>query len=300
MTSLQKGFINNLHMSEQFLVKFWGVRDSIPSPGPDTLRYGGNTACLEMRVGAQRLVFDGGTGLRVLGQAMMSQLPLEAHLFFTHFHWDHIQGFPFFVPAFVKGNRFHLYGAIAPNGDTIEQRLHAQMLKPNFPIPLEIMQANLQFHTLTVGQPLQLGEVTINTANLSDQDEAIGYRVTWRNRAATYISTTEALTSRIKQNILDLAQHANLLIIDALHPQYNLPRESPSWQEAVNIAKAAQVETLVICHHDPLHNDEFLDHVKDHVALALEGGMIAYEGLEISLDSPASSTMTTSPVQVQA
>lgn len=283
-------------MSEQFLVKFWGVRDSIPSPGPDTVRYGGNTACLEMQVGSQRLVFDGGTGLRVLGQAMMSQLPIEAHLFFTHFHWDHIQGFPFFVPAFVKGNQFHLYGAIAPNGDTIEQRLHNQMLQPNFPIPLEIMQADLQFHTLTVGQPLQLGEVTINTANLSEEDEAVGYRVTWHNHTATYISTTESFSSQLTQNVLDLAQNANLLIIDALHPQQNTTGEYASWQEAVNIAKTAQVGKLVISHHDPLHTDEFLDHVKDHISLALEGGMIAYEGLEIRLDSQA----VIPPAQVQA
>jgi phosphoribosyl 1,2-cyclic phosphodiesterase len=284
-------------MSEQFLVKFWGVRDSIPSPGPDTVRYGGNTACLEMQVGSQRLVFDGGTGLRVLGQAMMSQLPIAAHIFFTHFHWDHIQGFPFFVPAFVKGNQFHLYGAIAPNGDTIEQRLHDQMLQPNFPIPLEIMQADLQFHTLNRGKPLQLGEVTINTANLSDQDEAIGYRINWHHQSVVYISTTETFTPQHKRNILDLAHHANLLIINALSTQPESDPNYASWQEVVNITKAAQVEKLVISHHDPLHNDEFLDHLKDHVNLTLAGVIIAYEGLEIRLDSQP---CTPSPAKVRA
>lgn len=93
-------------MQNQFTVHFWGVRGSIASPGAETVRYGGNTPCIEMRVGDSRLIFDGGTGLRVLGQTLLSQMPVKAHIFFTHSHWDHIQGFPFFVPAFIQGNCF--------------------------------------------------------------------------------------------------------------------------------------------------------------------------------------------------
>ncbi|MEO1068963.1 MAG: MBL fold metallo-hydrolase, partial [Cyanobacteria bacterium J06638_6] len=123
-------------LSEQFLVRFWGVRGSVASPGSSTVRYGGNTSCIEMLVGEHRLIFDGGTGLRELGNALLAEMPVEANLFFTHSHWDHIQGFPFFSPAFVSGNRFNIYGAVAPNGSTIEQRLNDQMLHPNFPVPL--------------------------------------------------------------------------------------------------------------------------------------------------------------------
>ena len=113
---------------QQFKLNFWGVRGSIPCTGAETVRYGGNTPCIEMVAGGERLIFDGGTGLRVLGQSLMGQLPVEAHMFFTHSHWDHIQGFPFFVPAFVKVNKFNIYGVVAPNGATIKQRLHDQML----------------------------------------------------------------------------------------------------------------------------------------------------------------------------
>jgi phosphoribosyl 1,2-cyclic phosphodiesterase len=130
----------------QFIVTFWGVRGSIASPGPETVRYGGNTPCVEMRVGSERLIFDGGTGIRVLGRSLLPQMPLEAHIFFTHSHWDHIQGFPFFEPAFTRGNCFHIYGSVAPNGSTIEQRLNDQMLHPNFPVPLQIMGADLKFY----------------------------------------------------------------------------------------------------------------------------------------------------------
>ena len=133
-------------LTPQFLVRFWGVRGSIPSPGPHTVKYGGNTSCVEMLVGGQRLIFDGGTGLRQLGIALLQQTtPVEAAIFFSHSHWDHIQGFPFFTPAFVPGNRFRIYGAIAPNGATIEQRLDDQMLHPNFPVPLQVMRGNLEF-----------------------------------------------------------------------------------------------------------------------------------------------------------
>jgi phosphoribosyl 1,2-cyclic phosphodiesterase len=105
-----------------------------------------------MRVGSERLIFDGGTGLRVLGQSLLSQMPVEAYMFFTHSHWDHIQGVPFFIPAFVKGNCFHIYGALAPNGASLKQRLTDQMLHPNFPVPLQVMQADLQFNDLKIGE----------------------------------------------------------------------------------------------------------------------------------------------------
>jgi phosphoribosyl 1,2-cyclic phosphodiesterase len=95
----------------QFTVRFWGVRGSIPTPGLETARYGGNTACVELQVAGKRLIFDGGTGLRVLGKHLVPEMPVQAHLFFTHTHWDRIQGFPFFIPAFIEGNRFDIYGA---------------------------------------------------------------------------------------------------------------------------------------------------------------------------------------------
>ena len=141
-------------MENQFKINFWGVRGSIPCPGASTVRYGGNTPCVEMEVGGERLIFDGGTGLRVLGQSLLGKMPVQAHIFFSHSHWDHIQGFPFFVPAFIKGNTFKIYGAVTPNGATIKQRLNDQMLHPNFPVPLQIMQSDLQFYDLDIGKKI--------------------------------------------------------------------------------------------------------------------------------------------------
>lgn len=279
------------NQSNRFTINFWGVRGSIPCPGVETVRYGGNTPCIEMVVGSERLIFDGGTGLRVLGQALLGQMPIKAHIFFTHSHWDHIQGFPFFTPAFIKGNHFNIYGAVAPNGSTIKQRHHDQMLHPNFPVPLQIMQAELQFYDLDIGEKLPIGEVMVENAKLNHPGEAIGYRVSWQGLTAAYVTDTEHFPDRLDENVLHLAENADVLIIDATYTDAEYYDKKTSkvgwghstWQEAVKIARTAKVKKLVIFHHDPLHNDDFLDTVSKDVAAAYPGAILAREGESIEL-----------------
>jgi phosphoribosyl 1,2-cyclic phosphodiesterase len=274
-----------------FTIHFWGVRGSIASPGPETVRYGGNTPCVEMRVGGTRLIFDGGTGLRLLGQSLLSQLPVEAYMFFTHSHWDHIQGFPFFIPAFIKGNKFHIHGAKTPGGMTIEQRLHDQMLHPNFPVPLQIMGADLLFYNIEVGEKIELADITIETARLNHPGESIGYRISWNGLSAAYITDTEHFSDRLDENVLRLARNADLIIYDAMYSdeEYNSPNSPKigwghsTWQEAIKVAKAANVKKLVIFHHDPLHNDDHMDTVGEEAAKLFPDAIIAREGLSIQL-----------------
>jgi len=283
-------------IQNRFKINFWGVRGSIPCPGAETVRYGGNTPCIEMQVAGERLIFDGGTGLRVLGQSLLSEMPLEAHIFFTHSHWDHIQGFPFFVPAFVKGNRFNIYGAVAPNGATIKQRHHDQMLHPNFPVPLQIMQANLQFYDITPGETLKIGEIAIENAKLNHPGEAVGYRVSWQGITVAYVTDTEHFPDRLDPNVLWLAREADLLIIDAAYTDEEYYSEKSSkvgwghstWQEAVKVAAAAQVKKLVIFHHDPLHNDDTLDRIGEEVSAAFPNSVMAREGESIEFLPQAS------------
>ena len=275
----------------QFSICFWGVRGSVACPGSQTVRYGGNTACIEMKVGGERLIFDGGTGLRNLGQRMLSEMPVKANMFFTHSHWDHIQGFPFFVPAFVPGNRFKIHGAIAPNGSTIEQRLNDQMLHPNFPVPLQIMGAELKFCDIEVGEKVNIGEVEITNAMLNHPGEAIGYRVSYRGHAAAYISDTEHFPDRLDDNVLRLAHNADVMIYDCTYTddEYHSKRFSKvgwghsTWQEAVKLAKAANVKQLVIFHHDPTHTDDFMDDIVLQTAAALPSSIVAREGMVLDL-----------------
>lgn len=279
------------HASEsyvsEFVVQFWGVRGSIAAPGSETVRYGGNTSCVEMRIGGQRLIFDGGTGLRVLGKNLLKQMPVEAHMFFTHSHWDHIQGFPFFVPAFVKGNCFHIYGAIAPNGATMKQRLHDQMLHPNFPVPMQVMQADLKFYDLFPGDVLELGDITIETGSLNHPNTAMGYRITWNNRTVVYATDTEHYPDRLDENLLHLARNAQMLIYDACYTdeEYHDPKAPKigwghsTWQEAIKLARAANVNKAVIFHHDPNHCDDFLDEVEAQVQSVFPNGVLAREGM---------------------
>jgi len=283
--------------SKLFQINFWGVRGSIPCPGPETVRYGGNTPCIEMQVAGERLIFDGGTGLRVLGQSILEQkLKLDAHLFFTHSHWDHIQGFPFFLPAFIKGNSLKIYGSIAPNGATIKQRLHDQMLHPNFPVPLQIMQGDLQFCDVIVGKPLKIGEVLIETAKLNHPGEAVGYRVTWQGKSAAYVTDTEHYPDRLDENVLWLAKDADVLIIDCTYTDQEYYDRNSSkvgwghstWQEAVKIAKAAGVKKLVIFHHDPAHNDDFLDRIGKEATAVFPNAVMAVEGQSIRLQPQSS------------
>lgn len=286
------------NLQNQFTVHFWGVRGSIACPGSETVRYGGNTPCVEMRVGSERLIFDGGTGLRVLGQSLLAQMPVTGHLFFSHYHWDHIQGFPFFVPAFIKINTFYIYGTIAPDGSTVQHRLNDQMLHPNFPVPLQIMGADLKFVDINVGKSIEIGdEVVVETALLNHPGEAVGYRVNWRNYAAAYVSDTEHFPDRLDENVLFLARNADVLIYDATYTNEEYYAEKTSkvgwghstWQEAVKIAKAAKVKRLVIFHHDPLHNDDFMDKTGEQVAEQFPNSLIAREGLSIQLSSPSNS-----------
>jgi len=282
---------NGQLIKDQFTVRFWGVRGSIACPGGHTVRYGGNTSCIEMLIDGHRLIFDGGTGLRVLGQELLQHTPIEASMFFTHSHWDHIQGFPFFTPAFVPGNKFNIYGTVAPNGSTVEQRLNDQMLHPNFPVPLQIMGADLRFHDIEIGESIQVDDIRVDNRLLNHPGEAVGYRVSWNGFAAAYVTDTEHFPDRLDDNVLWLAQDADVLIYDATYTDSEYYAEPvgkvgwghSTWQEAVKLAQAANVKQLVIFHHDPLHSDEFMDNVKQDVSEHFPNSVVAWEGLELTL-----------------
>lgn len=285
--------------SSEFVVQFWGVRGSIPAPGKDTVRYGGNTSCVEMRVDGKRLIFDGGTGLQMLGQSLQKQMPVEVYMFFTHYHWDHIQGVPFFTPAFVRGNRIHIHGAVPLDAKSMQQHFLERVLHPNSPVPLEGMQADIKFDEIICGETFQLDGITLETGKLNHPNNAMGYRVTWDGHSVFYCTDTEHYPDRMDENVLHLAQNADLFIYDAMYTddEYNNPKSPKhgwghsTWQEAVKIAKLAGVKKLVIFHHDPTHNDDFLDKLETQVTDAFPNSVLAREGLTIDVRRPVLATV---------
>jgi phosphoribosyl 1,2-cyclic phosphodiesterase len=274
----------------EFRVRFWGVRGSIPTPGIETVRYGGNTACVELEVAGKRLIFDGGTGLRVLGKQLLQEMPVRGHIFFTHTHWDRIQGFPFFMPAFIEGNQFDIYGAVGQNGASIKQRLSDQMLRPNFPVPLKRMQANLRFHDIAPGSVITLDDVVIKTIALHRSNHALGYRITWNGSSVVYATDTEHLPNQIDQGLLYLAHQADLLIYDAAYTEHSYydakaaaGQEPATWYAGIEVALAAQVKQTIMFHHDPCHEDDFLDQVETEVQSSFPNVWLAREGMVLSV-----------------
>jgi phosphoribosyl 1,2-cyclic phosphodiesterase len=287
--------------AHEFMVRFWGVRGSIPTPGLETVRYGGNTVCVEIRVAEKLLIFDGGTGLRVLGKHLMDELPLNAHLFFTHTHWDRIQGFPFFLPAFVEGNTFNIHGPVGQNGASIKQRLCDQMLRPNFPIPLQVMRSNLRFHDISPGSVITLDDVMIETISLNRPNRSLGYRITWNGRSVVYATDTEHVPDQLDQGLLYLAHQADLLIYDAAYADHAFSSLSPeladgqpaAWYAGVEVAIAANVQQIVLFHHDPAHDDDFLDQVETEVQSSFPNVRLAHEGMVFHVaPKPASNGST--------
>ncbi|MFE1745975.1 MBL fold metallo-hydrolase [Coleofasciculus sp. H7-2] len=279
--------------SSEFLLQFWGVRGSIPSPGKDTVRYGGNTSCIEMQIGGKRLIFDGGTGLRLLSKDLISQQQsVEAYMFFTHYHWDHIQGVPFFKPAFMEGNCFHIYGAVPPDADSMKQHFCDRVMHSNSPVPLQGMEADLKFYELICGDTFQVDDITIETGPLNHPNGAMGYRVTWQGHTVFYCTDTEHLSDRPDENVLHLAREADVLIYDAMYTdeEYNNPKSPKvgwghsTWQEGVKVAQAAGVKRLAIFHHEPNHSDDFLDQIETQVQEVSPGSFLAREGMIVQVN----------------
>ncbi len=272
-------------------ITFWGVRGSIPSPGPPTVEIGGNTSCVELRAGKAILIFDGGTGLRLLGKKLLKEMPLTAHMFFSHVHWDHIQGFPFFEPAFVKGNEFHLYGGNNVSR-TLEETLQGQMDHPNFPVDLGAMGAHMTFRDLPEGETIELADglgssVRVTNARGNHPQGVFAFRVEHAGKAVVYATDTEHYEGHLDENLVRLARGADLFIYDAQYTpeEYGARRGwgHSTFEEGVKLAKQAGVKRLVLFHHDPTQNDAAVREKEKRARALFADVVAAQEGLTIDV-----------------
>ena len=191
----------------------------------------------------------------------------------------------------MYNNIFYIYGVPTPNGSTIKERLHDQMLHPNFPVPLQIMQSGLQFYDLEVGEIIDWNGISVETGQLNHPGGSVGYRVNWRGLSVVLITDTEHFPDRLDENVLHLARRADILIIDATYTDAEYYEKENSkigwghstWQEAVKVAKAAGVKQLILFHHDPSHTDDDLDAIAQEAVLEFPATIVAREGLAIEL-----------------
>jgi len=288
-------------------VKFWGTRGSIPTPGSKTRRYGGNTSCVEVRIDDTLFVCDGGTGLRELGIDLQSRTDrVTAHLFFSHTHWDHIQGFPFFTPAYAPSSALHVYD-VKKNDNRIQRLLLGQMQSEYFPVGFRDLGAKIEFTDLDAGQK-PIDGVVVSHLEQTHPGRSFAYSFSKGGQKAVYATDSELdlrilnrdeadrdpeKLRKLPDDVVRFVADADLLIADGQYTDEEYPKKV-GWGHArattvVDLALQAGVRQLAIYHHDPMHSDEFVDSTieacRERVARA--GGKLvvfgAREGVELKL-----------------
>jgi phosphoribosyl 1,2-cyclic phosphodiesterase len=271
-------------------VRCWGVRGSIPAPGGTTAKYGGNTPCVEVRCGDERLIFDLGTGARVLGE-QNAGAQMNGHIFCTHYHYDHLQGLPFFGPIFDPRNRFTIMGPTR-SGRTVKDVIVGQMQQPYFPVTAEmVFRAQLDYRPFAEGDQHQIGEALVTAVEVNHPGGNLSYRVDYRGKSVVFATDHEHGTDR-DDALAKFARDADVMIYDAMYSEdeYRGVGGAPkigwghsTWQHAAKIADAANVKQLLLYHHDPSRTDEALDKLVKQARKLRPEALAAREGHTIQL-----------------
>jgi phosphoribosyl 1,2-cyclic phosphodiesterase len=297
-------------------LKLWGVRGSIPVPGPGTVRYGGNTACVEVRADDELIILDAGSGIRELGRALENEFgsrPINLSLLITHVHWDHIQGFPFFVPSYNDKNQIRIFGYNGTDSG-LREILKGQMAAPFFPVALHDLPGKIQFENLK-SMDFKIGKVRVRARLMNHPGICVGYRIFTSNGSVAYLpdhepydafklhsgkshrlspEQTQERAREDRAQLVKFLQGSDILILDSQYTdeeyQAHLGWGHGSLSTGISIAIDAGVRKLILFHHDPTHDDQTIDKMvqtarklaaKSESHLEVEG---AREGAEMTLE----------------
>ena len=268
-------------------VRFWGVRGSIACPGDAWSRYGGNTSCVEVCWGSHRVILDGGSGLRQLGRSLGDD-PVDLDLLLTHTHIDHLLGLPFFAPLYAPGNRITLWAGHLQDNGGLRGALGAFMAAPLFPVPPTAFESEVKYVDFQAGESLTLkGGLSVRTARLNHPNGATGYRLEFGGKSVCYVTDTEHVIGEPDSAILELIEGSDLMIYDSTYTDAEFGEHvgwgHSTWQEGVRLCEQAGVGRLVVFHHDPAHDDDFMDAVAQEADAMRPGTVVAREGLTLTL-----------------
>lgn len=267
-----------------FFVRFWGVRGSIACPSPDHVKFGGNTSCVEVGVGDHRFLLDAGTGIRGVGKVFLERDVRTIHLLLTHTHWDHINGLPFFRPAYDANRLVRVMAGHLKDHGGVHGALSLQMNDPMFPVPLDAMKAIVEFQDFEAGDTFQLyPDVAVRTAPLNHPNGATAYRIDHAGTSICYVTDTEHVPGQPDQNILGLIEGADLVIYDSTYTEEEFTAHvgwgHSTWNEGVRLCRAAGAKQLAIFHHEPDHDDAFMENLEREARETWPDTIVAREGM---------------------
>lgn len=277
-------------------VRFFGVRGSIPTPGPLTTA-GGNTACVEVFAGDTRIVLDAGSGLRAVGEERMRSGAQASTILLSHLHWDHVCGLPFFTPLYVPGRRVEI--ATGPNGVMPAQEAIRSLFRaPFFPVDFADIANQVVVRELPANHRFMIGDIAVALARLNHPDPVYGFRLERDGHAVVYATDTEHFAC-VDPTLAKLAAGADILIYDAQYTPEEYPRKvgwgHSTWQAGVELARAAGVAQLVLFHHDPDRTDAQLAAIEAEAQRQLPGTIAAREGLVLRTSEARAEVGTTRP-----